>query len=211
VTVSSPPRLRLATAADLPAMASLHRRAYSRGHFLALLPESVLEDYYARFLGDGSQAVVAALVDGSPTSEGGGEVVGFAVFGRNIEERIARFKQNHRAVIACTALGHPLLAAHRLFSAIRSPSPCAGRVPAPALLLSIAVGEPGRGLGRLLLEETLRRCMQDGEERIGLYVRHDNITAVNAYIQVGFRIADSIADQYYMERRLTTALSAGIG
>lgn len=208
MTPATGPRFRLATAADLPAMAALHRRAYSRGHFLALLPESVLQDYYGRFLGDGSRALIADLVDGAARAGSGG-VAGFAVFGRNIEDRIASFKRDHRAVIARTALGHPLLAARRLFSAVRTPSQGPGRVPAPVLLLSIAVGQPGRGLGRLLLEEMLRRCAQDGEDRIGLYVRHDNITAVNAYIQVGFRIADSIADQYYMERHVPAASGAG--
>jgi ribosomal protein S18 acetylase RimI-like enzyme len=202
-------QLRDATASDLRALAQLHRDAYSRDHFLALLPEGVLADYYARFLGDGSRIVVAVAETGTNAQASADEILGFAVFGRNIEPRIAAFKRDRRWTIALAALQHPTLVARKVFTAV------GGRLrggteppPAPALLLSIAVGETGKGVGRVLLEEILRRSAAAGENRIGLYVRHHNVAAINAYLRVGFSIVQSISDQYYMERMLVSAPSS---
>jgi ribosomal protein S18 acetylase RimI-like enzyme len=198
-------RLREATASDLPAMARLHRVAYSGDHFLALLPEAVLADYYARFLGHGSRVVVAigeTSINGPPSAD---ELLGFAAFGRNIESRIAAFKRDRRWSIARTALAHPALAARKVLTAAggrrRGAPP---HEPAPALLLSIAVCESRKGIGRVLLEDMLGRSAAAGEDRIGLYVRHHNVAAINAYLRAGFWIVESITDQYYMERRLVT-------
>ena len=194
-------QFREANSADLPVLARIHRGAYSGDHFLALLPEAVLADYYARFLTGGSQIVLAVKAEG--TGSEAERIVGFAAFGRNIEPRIAAFKRAHRKSIVWTALGHPLLAARKLaisVSGARRAGP--PHSPAPALLLSIAVGDAGRGVGRALLEEMMRRSAQEGEDRIGLYVRHNNVGAINAYIRVGFRILESMGDQYYMEREL---------
>jgi ribosomal protein S18 acetylase RimI-like enzyme len=190
--------LRQATAEDLPAMARVHRRAYSRDHFMALLPEAALADYYARFLGDGAQALLAVGHTGQAD-----EVLGFAVFGRNIEPRIAAFKRDQRAIIAAVALRHPLLAARRTLVSLAGRRRGGTHAPAPALLLSIAVARTGGGVGRALLDEMVRRSRQLGESRIGLYVRHGNISAINAYLRTGFRIVQSISDQYYMEHDLS--------
>ena len=48
-------RIRAASADDLVEMARIHRAAYSPEHFLALLPEATLVEYYRTFLADGSQ------------------------------------------------------------------------------------------------------------------------------------------------------------
>ena len=60
-----PVHLREATASDLAGMVRLHKVAYSSDHFLALLPEAVLVDYYARFLArfPDVQALAAAPLD----------------------------------------------------------------------------------------------------------------------------------------------------
>ena len=67
---------------------------------------------------------------------------------------------------------------------------------------SSAVSEAGNGVGRALLEDMLRHSAQAGEARIGLYVRHRNVAAINAYLRVGFRIVVSTQNQYYMEREV---------
>jgi ribosomal protein S18 acetylase RimI-like enzyme len=195
-------QFRQADNADLPALARIHRRAYSRDHFLAVLPETVLADYYSRFLDGGSQILLA--VAAGPAGSGPGTILGFAAFGRNIEPRIKAFKRDCRTNILRAALGHPFMAARKLAVTVggrlRSGS---AHTPAPALLLSIAVAEAGKGVGRALLEEMVRRSAADGEDRIGLYVRHGNVGAINGYLRVGFRIIESMADQYYMERDLS--------
>lgn len=183
-------------------MARLHRSAYSRDHFLALLPEAVLADYYGRFLGDGSRVVLAVRDAGASSQRTADELLGFAVFGRNIESRIAAFKRDRRGTILWAALGHPLLAARKVLVSVEGLRGGPPHVAAPALLLSIAVGEAGKGVGRALLEEMLRCSVQGGEDRMGLYVRHKNVAAINAYQRAGFRIVESITDQYYMEREL---------
>jgi len=190
-------RFQEGTAADLTAMARLHRRSYSSDHFLALLPESVLADYYGRFLGQGSCAVLAR-----DEARSGEELAGFAVFGRGIEERIEAFKRDQRGAIIRAALQHPALAARKALAAMTTRRFATQHVPARTLLLSIAVADTGKGIGRALLEDMLRRAARDGADRIGLYVRHHNVQAINAYLRVGFRIVESIADQFYMERTL---------
>lgn len=195
--------LRDATATDVAAIARLHRRAYSRDHFLALLPEAALADYYRRFLGQGSRIVLAMGCAGSGGVE---ELLGFAVFGRNIGSRIAEWKRDCRRVILWAALLHPLMALQKLLISFEGVLRTEPRFEeAPVALLSIAVRSGGQGIGSALLEDMLLRTGAAGEDRIGLYVRHRNVRALNAYLRVGFRIVTSTKDQYYMERRLVNA------
>ena len=193
--------VRAATADDLQAMARLHRAAYSRDHFLALLPEAVLADYYGRFLDVESRLAVHS---GGPNGLQAEELLGFAVFGRDIESRIAAFKRDRRRSIAAVALRHPFLAARKALIAGRQQREASSHAPAAALLLSIAVREKGKGVGELLLRDMLDRSTAAGEARIGLYVRHQNVRAINAYLRMGFTIVTSITDQYYMERMLNS-------
>ncbi len=177
-------------------MAKVHRAAYGAGHFLALLPEAALAEYYRLFLGGGSQAIIAESRDaGAPPT-----LAGFAVFGGNIEPRIGRFKREQRAAILRTALAHPVTSARKaMFSVFGTGISSTPHEPAPWLLLSIAVSGARRGVGSALLQEMLRVAAANGQERFGLYVRHSNFGAVNAYLRAGFRIVASVADQYYME------------
>lgn len=194
-------RLREAVAADLPAMARLHRATYSRDHFLALLPEIVLADYYGRFLGGGSQGVLA--VRAAPLAGDEEELLGFAVFGRHIEHRIAAFKREQKHSIKLAAVRHPWLTVGKALVALRGQlGRTSGHKAAPVLLLSIAVRRGGAGVGRALLEDMLRRLAEAGEQRLGLYVRRSNRIAIAAYKRAGFRTVDTIADQFYMERGL---------
>lgn len=200
------PRLRPATEADLAEMASIHKASYGPGHFLALLPAATIAAYYRLFLGEGSQIVVAEV-----ESPGGGasSLAGFAVFGRNIEPRIGVFKQQQRAAILRTALAHPLVSARKVALGLLGGSgPSMPHDPAPWLLLSIAVRGARRGTGSVLLREMLRSAAQNGQDRFGLYVRHSNVGAINAYLRAGFRIVASLADQYYMEIALRPLASS---
>lgn len=189
--------LRAATEQDLAGMAKVHRAAYGSGHFLALLPEQALAEYYRLFLGGGSQALIAEsrASTGSPAT-----LLGFAVFGANIEPRIGQFKRAQRMAILRTALAHPMISVRKAVTAMFGVAGSAElHKPAPWLLLSIAVSGARRGVGSVLLREMLRIATEHNEQRFGLYVRHSNFGAVNAYLRSGFRIVASIGDQYYME------------
>lgn len=196
--------LRPATEGDLPALARVHRAAYGAGHFMALLPEAALVEYYRLFLGGGSRILVAEeAVDGSAST-----VAGFAVYGAEIEPRIARFKRSQRATILRTALANPLVAGRKVALGLLMGGESVPHRPAPWLLLSIAVAGAGRGVGSRLLRAMLRDATDAGQPVLGLYVRHANVTAVNAYLRAGFRIVASMADQYYMEVPLHSSTPA---
>ncbi|MEI6739325.1 MAG: GNAT family N-acetyltransferase [Gemmatimonadaceae bacterium] len=189
--------LRAASELDLTGMARVHRSAYGAGHFLALLPEATLAEYYRLFLGGGTHAVVAE----SPAAYGETRALtGFAVFGANIEPRIREFKREQRLAILRTAMAHPSIsmrkALFRLFGNGIGDSP---HEPAPWLLLSIAVSGGRKGVGTALLRNMIQIATVERQQRLGLYVRHSNFAAVSVYIRAGFRIVASIADQYYME------------
>lgn len=200
-------RLRPATADDLLGMAQVHKASYGPGHFLALLPESVIAEYYRSFLGGGSQALVAEI----PSPDGAAApLAGFAVFGADLEPRIGAFKRQQRGAIMRTALRHPLISARKVaLGLLGGPGEPVPHEPAAWLLLSIAVRGARRGVGTALLQEMLRIAAAEGQTRFGLYVRHSNFGAINAYLRAGFRIIASLADQYYMEIALHPHPSLG--
>lgn len=203
--MSEPWSLRPATEHDLGAMAIVHRAAYGLGHFLALLPEATLVEYYRPFLGGGSQGIIVEASEGGAAPA----VAGFAVFGANIEPRIGVFKRRHRAAILRTAVSHPILAARKVVLSVLGGTVVTPHEPAPWLLLSIAVVAGRRGAGSALLHAMLHAAEAARQPRLGLYVRHSNLGAVNAYLRAGFRILATIADQYYMEISLPNLPSMG--
>lgn len=192
---------RCAEPSDLPALARIHRAAYSAGHFTSVFAEDLLVDYYGRFLGDGAQIMLAcAVAVASDSSREAGEIQGFAVFGRHIPERIAQFKSERSRAILATALRHPWLAVKKLASLVMAKSqPGASVKPAEVLLLSIAVRTPGHGVGGVLLSGLNRWVADTGGRAFGLYVNAENISAINAYVRVGFVFKELVAGQYYME------------
>ena len=193
---------RLATPADLGIIARIHKSAYSRNHFTALLSEEVLERYYASFLSDGAEILLEI-----ETGEGRSDVVlGFAVYGLRIPEKIAVFKRSSAKAILLTSLQHPWISTKKALKAVaaqlakRTPYP-----PADFLLLSIAVAHPLAGVGKTLLYRMLEAADRRGQAVAGLYVNSDNIRAINAYFSAGFRIKHLEDGQYYMEAPIRVA------
>lgn len=191
--------LRPATEADLPAIAAVHLQAYSKRHFTSRLPAAVLIAYYRFFLSEGSEIVVLS----EPQGEGKGteSIAGFAVFGRGIGEKIARFKREQFAPILKSSARHPLAAGgkvlHRVFTRLTS---VGTTKEADYLLLSIAVAKSGTGVGARLLDALIARASDDGVGTIGLYVNADNLVAINAYVKKGFFFRELRGGQFYMER-----------
>lgn len=195
--------IRRATAADLPTLARIHKIAYSRSHFTALLPDEVLMRYYGYFLGEGAEIWLA--VDDSVDDEGvgvpGDGVLGFAVFGFGIPEKIAIFKRECRLDIISVSLCHPVRAAKKFFSVlISSLVRKKAYLPADFLLLSIAVAKPRRGIGRSLLNAMLEIAKQKECKAVGLYVNADNFGAINTYFSAQFIILHFQGAQFYMEK-----------
>lgn len=189
--------LRPAERADLPAIAAVHLQAYSKSHFTSRLPLATLVRYYSLFLTGGSETIVLE----EPTVDGGSEIIGFAVFGNDIEAKIACFKRENAPAIVMASALHPLVAARKVMHArwtrLTQPRPMAS---APHLLLSIAVTRQGVGAGGRLLDALLDRTKNSGADRIGLYVNVDNVGALNSYASRGFTVRELYGGQYYMER-----------
>lgn len=197
--------IRRATANDLPILVRIHKIAYSRGHFTALLPDDVLARYYGYFLDGGCEIYLALdgadyCDDSSPSLT---KVQGFAVFGEGIPGRIAQFKQECFRGILLASLYHPWIAGRKAINAAllrlrRRPV----YTPAEFLLLSIAVAVPRRGVGRHLLGALLNAARYRGCKTVGLYVNAENINAINAYFAAGFIIVGFHGGQLYMEQAL---------
>ena len=197
--------LRLATAADLPLLASIHKQAYSRMHFTALLRNETLERYYGYFLSDGSEVLLAVKQD----ADGEETALGFAVHGRGIPERIALFKREASRDILMTSLRYPLQAFRKLTFALWSRL-IAGAAckPTDFLLLSIAVRHKGGGVGGCLLRAMLEGAQKDLAQKVGLYVNADNLNAINAYFAAGFVLRHYLYGQFYMEADCQATKSA---
>lgn len=195
-------RFRLAGPEDLPQIVDIHLRAYSRRHFTSRLPVKVLERYYRLFLADGTQTLLLVEIGANV----GETILGFAVFGRGIGEKIKRFKRNNSFAIFAASIRHPVAATGKILRQLRARATTAPAfASADHLLLSIAVARPGLGAGKALIKEFLACSARQGAERVGLYVNADNLAAINAYVRQGFLFKDLRGSQYYME----CALNAG--
>lgn len=187
-------QLRLATQADLAVLARIHKVAYSRSHFTALLPDQTLVSYYGHFLSDGAEIALAVHGD---------EVLGFAVYGTQLPARIAAFKKTAARDILMTSMRNPFIASRKLLNAVLARlSDKSVLAAADFLLLSIAVAKPGRGVGGFLLHHLCLAAQQRGEPTVGLYVNADNTNAINAYFAAGFVMRQHQSGQFYMEKHL---------
>lgn len=198
---------RQATKKDLLTLAKIHKQAYSKNHFTALLPDEVLVHYYNYFLGQGTE--IALVVQhperdvSSPETEAE-EILGFAVYGVGIPKKIALFKQEFFKEILLSSLRHPWTAGKKFLSALYSklinhtPYP-----PTDFLLLSIAAQTSGLGVGKKLLNHMIDTAQEKKYPTIGLYVNANNIHAINTYFSTSFFIVSFENGQFYMERKLS--------
>ena len=191
--------IRRAVTQDLAAIATVHLAAYSTSHFTSRLSSNALMRYYELFLAGGSEA----LVFEASADERRGEIVGFAVFGTGIAEKIAKFKKENWGAISRAAAQHPMQASSKLIRRLMARS-TKSNAPPPAdhLLLSIAVCRPRRGIGGHLLDAALSQSREAGADRMGLYVNVDNIGAINRYGSRGFAVRALHGSQFYMEKQL---------
>lgn len=192
---------RVATKADLPRIAEIHKATFPPHYVTALLPLSALENYYGRFIGDGAEILLAV-----EPRESGEHILGMAVYGLRIGERIQAFKGEQRNVIALTAAKNPRVAGKKLFQQFTAKLRAGpDKPPVDFLFLSLAVEKKGGGVGKDLALETMKRASTDGHDIMGLYVNADNIGVINLHASHGFKIKQLRGDQYYMEGRTQLA------
>ncbi|RBP41712.1 ribosomal protein S18 acetylase RimI-like enzyme [Eoetvoesiella caeni] len=185
--------LKLATKDDLPQMANLHKKLYSSSHFTSFFSQELLIKYYGYFFED-TDRVIKAVAHNS-------NMCGFVVVGSSMAEKINVFKKENRADILKTALCYPKAAAgkviaslfFKLFDKHEPFSEC------PFLILSIVSDRSSPTIGPKLLTESKKMAKLQQQERIGLYVRINNIRAVNFYLKNGFSIKGYSTGQFYLE------------
>jgi len=87
-----------------------------------------------------------------------------------------------------------------------------GTVVSPRIV-SLAVEEPFRkkGVGRLLVEESLRRLGAQGESSCFVATASQNEAAINFYRKNGFAVLDDGEKQMMFERKISTSDQAGAG
>lgn len=186
--------LRAASASDLPFLALIHRASYSKKHFTALLSAKTLERYYGLFL-DGNATTFIAI--------NGSDILGFIVYGSDLDARIKIFKKIAAWDIFLTSLRNPVITSQKLFNYLLNIFiDKKNNRPANFLLLSIAVKYPGSGVGSILLNHLIGEAQKRGQSVIGLYVNAYNTNAINAYFAAGFVIKNHKRNQFYMEKNL---------
>jgi len=68
-----------------------------------------------------------------------------------------------------------------------------GSMPAPELrLLAVAHEARGRGVGRALVEECIRRARRDGAQSLGLHTSKSMTVAMDLYKRIGFERAPEL-------------------
>jgi ribosomal-protein-alanine N-acetyltransferase len=72
--------------------------------------------------------------------------------------------------------------------------------------IAVRKGERGRGVGRELLRELLKRCREEGVKEVFLEVRKGNAPAVNLYRSLGFKEVGERENYYGDESALIFSL-----
>lgn len=183
-----------ATEADLKNIAKVHKEVYSKAHFTSLFSLELLEVFYKYFLNNGSSILLA--LDNKKN------IQGFIVSGVDIPHKISHFKSKKKLDIYKTAILHPITAIKKAFSTVNTKlfSQYSSYDESKYLILSIAVTRQRKGIGSLLLNEALLMSKQQKYKKLGLYVRVENIGALNLYLKNNYKIIAYTSNQYYMEK-----------
>ncbi|CZE49302.1 GNAT family N-acetyltransferase [Campylobacter geochelonis] len=188
--------IRLARKDDLKSLAVMHKKNYSKIHFSSYLSLNLIEKYYSYFI-DSVNSQIFIIIDKD-------EILGFVVCGKDINRQLNLFKKEQFFKILQTIAMHPF-AFFRKFSIdvfnklfkIKIES-----IESNFLILSIVSSGREKGIGSLLLGHIKNYGLKNNIEKIGLYVRVENIQALNAYLKNGYKIMGYISDQYYMEQEI---------
>lgn len=183
-----------ATKNDLKNIAKVHKKVYSKSHFTSLFSLGLLEIFYSYFLDDGS-SILLALDDKK-------DIQGFIVSGIDIPDKISKFKSEEKLNIWFTALLHPITATKKMITQTYNNLFIKHEefIGAEYLILSIAVAVRRKGIGSSLLNEVRLMSQKQKYKNLGLYVRVENLSALNLYLKDNYKIIAYTSGQYYMEK-----------
>jgi len=164
--------IRQARKQDLETISRIHKKSYSKIHFTSYFSLSLIK------------------------------ILGFVVCGKNIVNQLTLFKKEQRLEILKTAILNPIIVLKKVIISIFNKyfNNKTDFYEADFLILSIVSSGEEKGIGTLLLNHVEKYGLTKGINKVGLYVRISNISAINAYLKNGYKINGYISGQYYMEQ-----------
>ena len=132
------------------------------------------------------------------------EILGFIVIGFDIPEKIKQFKQENYSSIVMTAFLNPIPAIQKVISSFyfKLFDKSSSYKDSSFLLLSIATLPNTKGKGKELMQFIDDFMKEKSTSSIGLYVRVQNLGAINFYLNHQYSIKGYSNAQYYMEKNI---------
>ncbi|MCT7911799.1 GNAT family N-acetyltransferase [Arcobacter lacus] len=186
--------IRLANEQDLVYISKIHKSSYSKIHFTSYFSLDLTEKYYSYFINNKDSKIFVLTKNE--------EFLGFIVCGENISKQLTLFKKEQRLEILKTAILNPWVVSKKIITSVFNKffDIQTNFNETNFLILSIVSSGQEKGLGSLLLEHLKNYGLKNGINKIGLYVRISNISAINAYLKNGYKIVGYTSGQYYMEQ-----------
>jgi len=184
--------IRLAILEDIPELANIHKRSYSKEHLTSLLPLSDLEDYYAFFLENGNEIILyedqnimsfVLIVDYSSFDNTANPI-------NNIGPRI-------RVIVKS-----PFRSMKWIIQKILKRSQQKSNCPVRILSLVTDVGQKGKGLGIQLVDECEKMLKNKGVENIGCSIRKSNKASNSLFVKRGYEIEYEASNTYHYVKGL---------
>jgi ribosomal protein S18 acetylase RimI-like enzyme len=187
--------IRRAINKDIKDIVYVHKKAFSSVHFTSFFSEKLLVDYYQYFLSEPNYIFVF---------EYNGEIQGFIVVGVDIPNKLTLFKKEKLFDIILTTILHPKAAIKKIISDIfyNFNDTSLKYIECSFLLLSIATIPYSKGVGKKLMTFLDEFSIENNLENVGLYVRVQNISAIQFYLNHHFKIKGYSKAQYYLEKNI---------
>jgi len=186
--------IRQARKQDLETISRIHKKSYSKIHFTSYFSLSLIKKYYSYFIDNSDNEIFVFTKEK--------KILGFVVCGKNIVNQLTLFKKEQRLEILKTAILNPIIVLKKVIISIFNKyfNNKTDFYEADFLILSIVSSGEEKGIGTLLLNHVEKYGLTKGINKVGLYVRISNISAINAYLKNGYKINGYISGQYYMEQ-----------
>jgi ribosomal protein S18 acetylase RimI-like enzyme len=177
--------IRVGTAADAAAAATLHASEISEG-FLPSLGRGFLARLYRRVVRSPRSFLLVA--------DDGGTVVGFVAGTEDVKALYRSFLVHDGAVAALAAFPRLARSWRRVLETLRYPAEATGSdgldlPPAELLAIAVAPGARGRGAGRLLVDALTAEFTRRSVPSVRVVVGADNAAAIRLYERSGFASA----------------------
>jgi len=175
-------QIRKATNEDVKNISMLHKKVFDSSYFSVHYPDKILDKYFSRLLNSNDYCYVVA--------DGDQNIFGFLIGGYKTQKAVDDFmRENITAIVICM-IKNPIFILkginkfiNRLF--LKSSE---SKTKLRLFLIGVDPTTAKKGIGTLLLSEFETAILKDGINLFGLYVRNDNIDAIEFYKRKGFQL-----------------------